>query len=303
MGALAAGYNPPRRDTFLPLLSRAFHHVSPCFYSRDAQKGETVTRYVDRLMAEYEDMFQQLGPATVAAVIVEPVVGATLGSVPAAEGYLPRLRELCHKHGALIIFDEVMCGMGRVGTLHAWQSLGNCAPDLQTIGKGLAAGYQPLSAVMIGSKVHTKLKENSESRAFLSGHTYQGHAICCAAGLAAQKYLIKEKLLENVQSMGSTLVRLLKEKLPVGIVKDIRGLGLFQTLEFASTELAGGHIAKEVSLLSFEKGAAIYLCSPAVDGVLFAPPFIINEEQIQELVDIVASAVVEVLEKRLATKS
>lgn len=298
LGALSAGFNPPRRAPFAPMLSPAFHHTLRCFYSCDGKDDETEEKYVDRLLVAFEEQFQRLGPTTVAAVIIEPISGSTLGCVPAAKSYLHRLRDLCHKHGALIIFDEVMCGMGRAGTLHAWQSLGGVAPDLQTIGKGLAAGYQPLSAVLVSEKIHGKLKETSENHPFMSGHTYQGHALACAAGLATQRYLVEKNLLENVREMGDLLVDLLKKGLPKVVVKDVRGLGLFRGVEFQPVDPAGGQIAKEVAALSFEKGAAVYLCSSAVDAVLFAPPFIVDEGQVKELVTIFAAAVREILMRR-----
>ncbi|KAF4962153.1 hypothetical protein FSARC_9727 [Fusarium sarcochroum] len=293
IGALSAGFNPVRRQAFEPLLSSAFHHVSPCFYTRDSNPGETEQAYVERLIKEYEDMFLRLGPGTVAAVILEPVSGATLGAVPAASGYLDRLRQLCDKHGALLIFDEVMCGMGRVGTLHAWQSLGDSAPDLQTIGKGLGAGYQPISAVLVGSKVHQTIKASQEEKPFVSGHTYQGHAIGCAAALATQQVILRDNLLDNVQRMGELFSQKLK-KTPK--LKEVRGLGLFLTVEFATEP--GSHIASEVAETCLRNGAAVYLCSPAVDAIMFAPPFTINEDEVGVLVDIFTKSVDEVLDRK-----
>ncbi|KAL1957362.1 hypothetical protein VTO42DRAFT_6042 [Malbranchea cinnamomea] len=294
LGALSAGYNPPRRQGFSPLLSPAFHHVSPCFYSRDAHPSESEEQYVDRLLRELEDTFDRLGAHTVAGVIVEPIVGATLGSVPAAQGYLPRLKELCRKHGALLVFDEVMCGMGRAGTLHAWQSLGGVAPDIQTIGKGLGAGYQPISAILIGKAVHETIKAAANTHPFISGHTYQGHAIGCAAALATQRTIIEADLLDNVRRMGDILKRELRSSTPK--LKEVRGLGLFVSVEFASAPGAG--IAPDVAAACLEDGAAVYLCSSAVDAVMFAPPFIINEEEVMELVRIFTSCVKKVLKQR-----
>ncbi|KAJ4252015.1 hypothetical protein NW762_011316 [Fusarium torreyae] len=290
IGALSAGFNPMRRQAFEPLLSTAFHHVSPCLYTWDAGTNETEGDYVERLIKEYEDMFLQLGPETVAAVILEPVTGATLGAVPAASGYLDRLRQLCDKHGALLIFDEVMCGMGRVGTLHAWQSLGNSAPDLQIIGKGLGAGYQAISAVLVGSKVHQTIRASQAEKPFVSGHTYQGHAIGCAAALATQQVILRDNLLDNVQRIGVLLSEQLK-KTPK--LKEVRGLGLFLTVEFATEP--GARIAPDVAETCLRNGAAVYLCSPAVDAIMFAPPFIISEDEIVVLVDIFTKSVTEVL--------
>lgn len=294
LGALSAGFNPPRRQTFEPLLSPAFHHVSPCFFSRDAKEGEVEDAYVDRLIEEYEEMFATLGGSSVAAVLIEPISGATLGSVPAARGYLARLRELCDKHGALLIFDEVMCGMGRAGTLHAWQSLGGVAPDIQTIGKGLGAGYQPISAILVNPRVHRLMQESQSKHPFISGHTYQGHSIGCAAALATQKTLVKDDLLNNVKSMGEILVRELSNRVPM--LKEVRGVGLFQTVEFATEP--NRRIAADVAKVCFSNGAAVYLCSPATDSIMFAPPFIIKEAEVEELVQIFVTSVKEVLQEK-----
>jgi adenosylmethionine-8-amino-7-oxononanoate aminotransferase len=281
-----------RRIPFEPILSQAFHHVSRCFFSKDASEGEDEEAYVDRLIVEYEEMFQKLGPSSVAAVMIEPVSGATLGAVPAARGYLARLRELCDKHGALLIYDEVMCGMGRLGTTHAWQSLGSVAPDLQTIGKGLSGGYQPVSAILVGPKVHQVMQATTISHPFVSGHTYQGHTIGCAAALATQQVMVNENLLTNVKAMGVLLERELRERTPM--LKETRGLGLFVGVEFATQP--DGPIAAHVVQTCLTKGAAIYLASPASDTVIFAPPFIINEREVKELVQIFVEATKQVLE-------
>ncbi|OAL52233.1 class-III aminotransferase [Pyrenochaeta sp. DS3sAY3a] len=292
LGALAAGYNPSRRRNFEPLLSTSFHHASPCFFSRDAKANQSEDSYVDSLINEFEAEFSRLGPHTVAAVIVEPVGGATLGAVPAAKGYLARLKQICEKYGALLIFDEVMCGMGRVGTLHAWQSLGGTPPHIQTIGKGLAAGYQPMSAVLVTSKVYEIISASSSLNPFVSGHTYQGHSIGCAAALATQQLIIEEGLLKNVQLMGDLLVETLRENTPN--LKEVRGQGLFIGVEFAT--VANQSIAGKVAAKCFENGAAVYLCSSEVDAVLFAPPFIINSAEIAELSSIFVASVASVLE-------
>lgn len=295
LGALAAGNNPPRRRAFEPLLSQAFHHVSPCFYSQDGQDGETEEDYVKRLLAEYENTFLKLGTDTVAAIMVETLGGATLGAVPAAKGYLEGLRDLCDRFGALLILDEVMCGMGRTGRLHAWQAYGNVKPDLQTIGKGLGSGYQPISALLVSEKIHQALKVSQLQHPFVSGHTYQGHAIGCAAALAVQNVIVKDKLLENVCAMGDLLEQRLFTSLTN--IREIRGKGLFKAVEFEQT--CHGPIAKRVSERCLKNGLAVYLCSPAVDAILFAPPFIINADEVNELVEIFTRSVTEVLRESM----
>lgn len=303
LGALAAGNNDSRRAPFAPILGQTFHHVSRCFYDKDgAPVGLSEQEYEDKLIAEYEAMFQRLGPQTVAAVIVEPVGGATLGSVPPTVTYLPRLINLCRSHGILTIFDEVMCGMGRVGSLHAWQRLGGIAPDIQTIAKGLGAGYQPLSAVLLGRQIYSLFDTNAEESPFISGHTFQGHAMACTGALTVQRIVVRDQLIQNCNRMGDTLRETLDASLSEPFKMhggSLRGLGLFQTVDFGRmSDIYNGPVAKEIAAKTFELGAAVYLCSSAVDAILFAPPFIATEEEIRELVGIFVKGVNAVLELR-----
>jgi adenosylmethionine-8-amino-7-oxononanoate aminotransferase len=172
LGALAAGGNAWRREPYKPLLTNAFSHVTPAFTYREKRDGETDDAFVRRLIAELEAAFARLGPDTVAAFIAEPVVGATIGCVPAPEGYFRAVRELCDRHGALLILDEVMCGMGRTGTLHAWEQEG-IAPDIQVVAKGLGGGYQPIGATLATRRIVDALRDGSGS--FQHGHTYLAH--------------------------------------------------------------------------------------------------------------------------------
>ncbi|KAL2756410.1 hypothetical protein ACRALDRAFT_1063637 [Sodiomyces alcalophilus JCM 7366] len=302
LGSLAAGNNPSRRDTFAPILSPAFHHVRRCFYQADGA-GLSEAQYEDELLAEYEETFRRLGPETVAAVIVEPVVGATLGAVPATPTYLPRLSRLCRSYGILTIFDEIMCGMGRVGTYHAWQSLGGISPDLQAVGKGLGAGYQPLSAVLVGPTVYDKFQEHARGpNGFISGHTFQGHPPACAGALAVQKILKRDNLIARCGELGQVLHDTLASQLPAEWSRNggkLRGLGLFRAVDFGDAgDSYGGPLAEEVATKAFDLGASVYLCSPNVDTILICPPFIATEEEIRKLVDIFVQAVNEVLGKR-----
>ncbi|HEY5300769.1 MAG TPA: aminotransferase class III-fold pyridoxal phosphate-dependent enzyme, partial [Acetobacteraceae bacterium] len=152
LGALAAGGNMMRRALYEPILSPAFSHVSPAFAYRFQRRDETEAQYVARLADELEAEFQRLGPESVVAFIAEPVVGATSGCAAAPPGYFERVRAICDRHGALLILDEVMCGMGRTGTTHAWQQEG-VTPDIQVIAKGLGGGYQPIGGILIGGRI------------------------------------------------------------------------------------------------------------------------------------------------------
>lgn len=302
LGALAAGNNPARRAAFDPVLSDRFHHVSRCFYQKDGH-GRSEAEYENFLIAELGDKIAELGGKNVAAVIVETVGGATLGSPEPTSNYLRRMSELCKRHGILTIFDEVMCGMGRVGSYHAWRRYGGVAPDLQPVGKGLGAGYLPLAAVLIGPKVQGLFEQSSRgSNAFVSGHTFQDHPMSCASALTVQRIIQRDGLVYKCNEMGKRLVRELHSRLPEAFRSfdgSIRGSGLFQTVDFGEAATSfGGPIAKDVSIEAFLLGAAVYLCSPAVDAIVICPPFIINDAEATKLADIVAQALRNVLSLR-----
>ena len=196
LGALAAGGNAWRREPYAPLLSSAFSHVTPAFAYHEKRDSESEVDFVARLAAELEAEFQRLGPENVAAFIAEPVVGATAGCVPAPEGYFRAVREICDRHGALLILDEVMCGMGRTGTLHAWEQEG-IAPDIQAIAKGLGGGYQPIGAMLASGRIVDAIRDGSG--AFQHGHTYLAHPLACAAALEVQRVIEDEQLLDRVK--------------------------------------------------------------------------------------------------------
>jgi adenosylmethionine-8-amino-7-oxononanoate aminotransferase len=297
LGALAAGGNRPRRKPFEPLCSPAFQHVDRCFYPQDALPFESEQDYLNRLLASYEARFQELGPNKIAALLLEPVGGATLGTVIPVANYLARVRQLCNEHGALLIYDEVMCGMGRCGTYHAWEGFGGVAvaPDLQTIGKGLAAGYQPLSSVLVAGKIYGVMAKDRKN-AFTNGHTYQGHALGCAAALAVQHVIFEHSLLDNVRQQGERLRSGLSSRLDSAWVSDTRGCGLFQTVEFRASK--GGPVASRVRDLCFERGLALYVVSGGPDAILFAPPFVITDTEVDSVIDIFVSCVRDICETR-----
>ncbi|KAK3357295.1 pyridoxal phosphate-dependent transferase [Lasiosphaeria hispida] len=230
IGSLSASGHVVRRGPFEPILVPQFHKISSCNPYRQRRPEEDDEAFATRKAAELEEQFQRLGPDTVAAVIMEPVVGAALGCVPAVPGYLRAMKVVCEKYGALLIFDEVMCGMGRTGVLHAWQHE-MVVPDLQTIGKGFAGGYMPASALLVGAKVAELMKR--EDRTFTHGHTYQNHPVVSATALKVQKIIQEDNLVSNVETAGHTLEQLLHKLLGNHPnVGDIRGRGLFWGIEF-----------------------------------------------------------------------
>jgi len=300
LGALAAGGNMMRRAIYEPILSPAFSLVSPCFAYRFKRDDESDAQYVDRLADELEAEFQRLGPDTVAAVLAETVVGATTGCVTALPGYFQRVRAICDRHGALLILDEVMCGMGRTGTMHAWEQEG-ITPDLQVVAKGLGGGYQPIGGVLIGRRVVDAIAQGSGS--FMHGHTYQAHPVACAAALEVQRIIRGDNLLENIRAMGARLETALTERFGNHRhVGDIRGRGLFWALEFVTDRGTKKEfdpalkLNERVKREALTRGLAIYPMGGTIDGrrgdhVLIAPPYIATPADIDTIVDQLGDAV------------
>ena len=299
LGALAAGGNAWRRAPFSPLLIET-HHIDPCFAYRFQQPGESDEAYGLRAANLLEEKILELGAGTVMAFVAETVVGATSGAVPPAPGYFKRIREICDRHGVLLILDEVMCGMGRTGTLHACEQEG-IAPDLMTIAKGLGGGYEPIGAVLLGKHIYETFAKGSGF--FQHGHTYMGHPMACAAGLAVQETIRRDNLLANVKTMGALLQRRLGERFGNHPhVGDIRGRGLFQAVELVedrSTKEPFDPAVKlhaKVKKAAMARGLMVYPMGGTIDGqrgdhVLLAPPFIVTEEQIGDIVDRLGSAI------------
>ncbi len=299
LGALSVGGNMWRRRQFEPLLIEA-HHISPCYAYRGKRDDETEEAYGQRVANELETKLQVLGPENVIAFICEPVVGATAGAVPAVPGYLKRIREICDEHGILLILDEVMCGMGRTGKMFACEDDG-VAPDLMAIAKGLGAGYQPIGAMMVSKKIYDVIANGSGF--FQHGHTYMGHPSACAAGLAVQKVVRDENLLENVQRQGESLEVALYERFGNHPhVGDIRGRGLFRGVELVADRTTkatfepGLQLHNRIKAEAMSRGLMCYPMGGTIDGVhgnhiLLAPPFIIDGNHVEELVDKLGSAV------------
>jgi len=293
LGALAVGGNAARRRPFEPLLFEA-SHVSPCYAYRDRRTGESDGAYGERLARELEAEILRLGPDTVIGFVAETVVGATLGAVPPVAGYFRRVREICDRYGILLIADEVMCGMGRCGSLFAFEPEG-VVPDLVTVAKGLGAGYQAIGAIVVSRQVHDAVVSGSGT--FQHGHTYLGHAAACAGALAVQKRLHDDGLLARVAPLGDALERRLREGFGDHThVGDIRGRGLFWALELVRDRDSKAPFDASLKVHARLKRAALeagLLCYPSGgtangvsgDHVLLAPPFIVEETQLDELVE------------------
>ena len=302
IGALGMSGHPARRAPYEPFLMDNVHHVTACNPYRQRTDGESDTSFVARKAAELEAKFQELGPETVVAFVAEPVVGAALGCVPSVPGYLKAMRDVCHKHGALFILDEVMSGMGRCGTLHAWQDE-DVVPDLQTIGKGLGGGYQPVAAVLISSRVVSILLNGSGQ--FIHGQTYQGMPVQAAAALEVQRIVREEGLVDNVKRQGLYLEKCLRSRLADHPnVGDIRGRGLFWGLEFVKNKItkepfdARLGVAQRVleTAISAPFNMTMYPGTGCADGirgdhVILAPAYNVTKEDIEHVARVVSDVV------------
>ena len=298
LGALAAGGNKWRRNQFEPILIDV-SHISPCYEYVDKLKEETSFDYGQRVAQELEDEILRLGSDKVMAFIVEPVVGATMGAVPAVPGYFKKVRNICNKYGVLLILDEVMCGMGRTGHLFA-SEFDEIEPDILCIAKGLGAGYQPIGAMLCSKDIYDRLGKGSGF--FQHGHTYMGHPVACAAGLAVLKAILNRKLLSSINNKSNQLFNCLKTQLEHPNIGDIRGRGLFIGIEIVKNIETKKpfdpnlKVAASIKNAAFEAGLICYPMSGTRDGkwgdhILLAPPFILNENQIIELVNKLSIAI------------
>lgn len=291
LGALSVGGNEWRREPFAPLLTPAIH-VSPCYAYRDQRPAETAHAYAERLAAELDAAIVQQGPGRVIAFVAETVVGATAGVLAPVPGYFKKIREVCDRHGVLLILDEVMCGMGRTGTLYACEQEG-VVPDLVTVAKGLGGGYQPVGAVLAQRMIVDAMSQGSGF--FQHGHTYLGHPVACAAALAVQQVIRRDGLLAKVRDHGEAFGAMLREALGGHAhVGDIRGRGFFWGVELVADQERKTPFDPALKLHAKVKKEAMargLMCYPSggtVDGkvgdhVLLAPPFIASPHDLEDI--------------------
>jgi adenosylmethionine-8-amino-7-oxononanoate aminotransferase len=299
LGALAVGGNEWRRRQFAPLLIDV-KHVAPCYPYRDQRAGETAEAYGARLAAELDATIRACGEGRVLAFVAETVGGATSGALTPVPGYFKAVREVCDRHGVLLILDEVMCGMGRTGTLHACEQEG-IVPDLMTIAKGLGGGYQPIGAVLAQQRIVDTMSAGTGF--FQHGHTYLGHPVACAAALAVQQVIERDGLLARVRERGASFAaRLARRFGGHPHVGDIRGRGLFLALELVRDRATKATFDPALTLHArikreaMARGLMVYPMGGTVDGragdhVLLAPPFIVEEEHLEIIVERLAQAV------------
>jgi adenosylmethionine-8-amino-7-oxononanoate aminotransferase len=306
LGALAVGGNEWRRRQFGPLLIDATH-VAPCYPYREQRADETAEQYGQRLARELDDTIRALGPDNVIAFVAETVGGATAGVLTPVPGYFKAVREVCDRHGALLILDEVMCGMGRTGTLHACEAEG-VAPDLMTLAKGLGGGYQPIGAVLAHQRIVQAMSAGSGF--FQHGHTYLGHPVACAAALAVQQVIERDGLLACVRDKGRGFEARLRAALGNHPhVGDIRGRGLFWGIELVADRASKApfdparQTHAKAKKAAMARGLMIYPMGGTIDGrlgdhILLAPPFIVEGEQLDQIVERLRGAIDEACNAR-----
>lgn len=299
VGALAVSGNVPRRMLFEPFLPKG-NFVSACYAYREKPEQESGEAYGLRLAAELEATLLELGPGRVAAFVAETVVGATAGCIPPVPGYFQAIQQVCKRHGVLLILDEILAGAGRCGTYLACEQDG-VVPDIAVLGKGLGAGYQPLSAILVSDRIVSTVAAGRGF--FFHGHTYNGHATAAAAGLAVLDEIVERDLLANVRRQGATLQAALTDRLGEHAhVGDIRGRGLLIGIELVADRATRTTFAPERMVWNAVQAAAMetgLLCYPgfgtadgvAGDHILLAPPFIIDEDHVVQIVDLLAPAI------------
>ena len=303
LGALSAGGSAWRRAPYEPLLIDVAL-VDPCFEYRFAEPGESAEAYGVRAANALEREILRLGPETVIGFVAETVVGATAGAVPPVPGYLKRIREICDRHGVLLILDEVMCGSGRTGTFLSCEQ-GGVVPDIVTLGKGLGAGYQPIGAVVCTAEVYDAVAQGSG--ALKHGQTFLAPPMGCAAARAGQRVIRSYAWRARVERAGERLTSLIHDRFGNHLhVGDIRGRGLLQAIELVADRSTKQPFDAALALHqraksdAFDRGLLIYPGGGTVDGrtgdhILLAPPYNVTDQELEMIVDLLGDTVDAVL--------
>jgi len=306
-GALSLSGHPARRRPYVGALLPV-SHLSPVNVYRPPA-GVSAEEVASYCADELEREILRLGAERVAAFFFEPVVGAAGGAVAAPEGYARRVREICSKYGVLMVADEVMCGVGRCGT---WRALAHdgVEPDIMYTAKGLAGGYAPLGAAIISERIYQAIASAFGTLATV--HTYSGHTAACAAGLAVQKIIVRDGLVEKCRRDGEYLMKRLHDEFGQHpFVGDIRGRGLFVALEFVQDRETKAPFPAERGLYAkvrdeaFARGLLCYPSPGTVDGysgdhVLLSPPYTISRDEIDQMVDLLKASINAALEQVVA---
>jgi adenosylmethionine-8-amino-7-oxononanoate aminotransferase len=297
LGALSAGGHGPRRRPYAPMLI-PFLHIEPCNEYRQPY-GPHADDWDLRAAQALEAAILNTGAHQIAAFIAEPIVGAAAGAVPGTRRYFETIREICDRHDVLFIADEVMTGFGRTGAQFAIEHYG-VTPDLLVMGKGIAAGYQPLAGVLAHERVYDAFARGSGR--FTHGHTFNAHPVACAAGLAVQRYMDEHRLVERAAREGAALGRRLQALRRHRVVGDVRGLGMMWGVEFVRDRETKApfprsrNVVEQVVAETKRRGVMVYPGTGGVDGVngdhlLVGPPLTIRESEIDELLGALDEAI------------
>lgn len=298
LGALSVSEFKERRTAFEgSLLDVSFVSAANAYRMPPGISPET---FAQHLADELEQTIQKLGPDSVAAFIFEPVVGAAGGVVPAPKDYCRLVREVCSKHDVVMIADEVMCGSGRTGTWRALECDG-VVPDIMCVAKGLAGGYVPLGATIVAPALAAPILDHHG--AFQTGQTFTGHTAACAAGVAVQKIIARERLLERVSVRGEQLKNDIRGALAqFSEVGDVRGRGYFIGIEMVRDRNSKKPFARDrglsldIGARCFNEGLICYPCTGNVDGtngdtLIIAPPYNASDSELEELVALLARGI------------
>lgn len=296
MGSLSMSGNTGRRKRFSPILID-FPHVNPAYCYRCPFGLDSTTCKLE-CAEDIERAILREGPENVAAVILEPIVGSTIGAAVPKEGYMQKVREICDRYDVLFIADEVMTALGRTGTNFGVDNW-NVTPDMICMAKGLSGGYTPLGAVAVKGSIHEAFKTGSCK--FAHGFTFGSNPVSAAAGVAVVSYIIEHNLIENSKAMGAYLMKslaMLEQK--YDFVGDVRGLGLMTGIEFVkdkktreSFDVKEG-ITDKVMKTALESGLMLYSAANCADGtkgdaVMIAPPLTVTKAEIDEIMEMFES--------------
>ncbi len=250
---------------------------------------------------ELEKTIKKNNPKTIAAFIIEPVIGASAGAVLPPKGYFQIIRKICDKYNILLIADEVMSGFGRTGKWFAVEHFG-VIPDIMTAGKGISGGFAPLAGVFCADKIFKAIKNGSGN--FSHGFTFANNAFTTGIGNLILDYMVKKDLVGNAAKMGDYLMQKLTKLKKFDIVGDVRGKGLMTAVEFVKDKKTKApferniHLAEKISDIAQDKGLMLYFCVGFADGingdaVMVAPPFNVTKKEIDEIVKIFAESILE----------
>jgi adenosylmethionine-8-amino-7-oxononanoate aminotransferase len=292
---MSVGHRDGDRSPHFEYASDFIHHLSaPYPYRRP--DGMTETQFTDYLIDEFEAKIADLGATNIAAFVAEPIQGAGGVIVPPA-GYLPRMRDVAHRHGILFIADEVVTGFGRIGHWFASKSEFGIEPDIITCAKGLTSGYLPLGATIFSDEIHEVISAPDPEAWFTHGFTYSGHPVCCAVALANIAFIERDGILENARSVGDYFERRLKELQDLPLVGEVRGRRLMMCVEYVKDKVTRArlpdedNISKRISDVCERNGL---LVRPVGHLDILSPPLTISIEEADFIADTLKGAIEEV---------